>query len=151
MRAPLIVRWPGAVKAGVTNDHISAHWDLLPTLCELASIETPSGVDGISMVATLTGKADQTQHEHLYWEFYERGGKRAVRFGPWKAVQLNVNQNPNAPIELYHLPTDLGEQTNVAQEHPEQVRQALAFLKAHTLFTVLEVRAPQEEWLAKSP
>ena len=41
IRVPLIVRWPGKVKAGQTSDHICAHWDILPTIAEIAGIESP--------------------------------------------------------------------------------------------------------------
>lgn len=133
IRAPLLARWPGKIKPGSVNDHPSAHWDMLPTFCELAGAETPSGVDGISMVKTLLGQPGQPKHDYLYWEFYERGGKRAVRFGDWKVVQLNVNKNQDAPLQLYHLPSDLGEETDVAAEHPDLIRKAKGyFADAHT-------------------
>lgn len=134
IRAPLIARWPGKVPAGSESEHISAHWDMLPTFCELANASVPEATDGISMVAELMGQSSkQKPHDYLYWEFYERGGKRAARFGDWKAVQLNVNKDSNAPVEIYHLPTDVGETNNVAMQHPEEVEKALAiFADAHT-------------------
>ncbi|GAA4429642.1 arylsulfatase [Bremerella cremea] len=133
IRAPFMVRWPGHVKAGTESDMISAHWDVLPTLCELAGVEVPAGLDGISMVPTLTGKGDQPQHEYLYWEFFERGGKRAVRLGKWKGIQLNMTNKPNAPIEIYNIEEDLEEQNNVADKHPEVVAQVKRiFDEAHT-------------------
>lgn len=134
VRAPLIVRWPGKIKAGSTSELISAHWDMLPTFCELAGTETPAGVDGISMVAELTGAGAQKKHEFLYWEFYERGGKRAVRFDNYKALQLNLKGvNQTAGVELYDLTTDIGEQTNIAAQHPVLVKRALDyFAAAHT-------------------
>ena len=39
--------------------------------------------------------------------------------GDWKALRLNMDSNPNAPIELYNLAKDEGEQINVANENPE--------------------------------
>lgn len=122
IRVPLIARWPGHVPAGTTSDHISAHWDVLPTLCELAGVEPPKNVDGLSMAAVLAGQPDkQQQHEYLYWEFPSVGGKQAVRLGPWKGVRTNLRKNPQAKFALYHLGKDLGETTNVADEHPEIV------------------------------
>lgn len=131
IRAPLVARWPGHIPAGSISHHTSAHWDMLPTFCELAGIKPPKSIDGISMVAELTGNSDkQPQHEYLYWEFYERGGKRAVRFGDWKAVQLNVNKSLESPIELYHLPTDVGEENNVAAQHVDLVARAKRYFQA---------------------
>jgi arylsulfatase A-like enzyme len=134
IRAPLLARWPGKIDADSTSDLVSAHWDMLPTFCELAGAEQPTASDGISMVKTLLGHSEQQQtHEYLYWEFYERGGKRAVRFGDWKAVQLDLNKDANSPVELYHLPSDIGEEQNVAAEHPDLVAKAQAmFQDAHT-------------------
>ena len=134
IRAPLIARWPGQIPAGTTSDHISAHWDLLPTLCDLAGLPTPESTDGISMVNELLGEsAKQTKHDYLYWEFYEQGGKRAARFGPWKAVQLNLNKQSDPPIEIYHLGNDEGEEDNVASTHKDQVDLARQiFENAHT-------------------
>jgi len=125
IRAPLLARWPGTIEAGTESDLASAHWDMLPTFTELAGAKTPENIDGISIVPTLTGEGDQAKHDYLYWEFYERGGKRAVRFGPWKAVQLEISKHGfEAPIELYHLDKDIGEENNVAAEHPELVEKA---------------------------
>lgn len=139
IRAPLIARWQGKVPAGTTSDHISAHWDMLPTFCELADAEIPAKVDGISMVNTLIGAPEkQEKHEYLYWEFYERGGKRAARFGDWKAVQLGVNKDADAAIEIYYLPDDVGERKNLANENPDMVATAKKIFK--------DAYTPSEFW-----
>lgn len=130
IRVPLIARWPGKIAAGKESDLISAHWDMLPTFCELAGASSRDESDGISLINELMGKSEeQEKHDFLYWEFYAQGGKRAVRFGDWKAVQLNVNKNFDGPIQLYHLPTDLGEENNVAADNEEQVARARAYMK----------------------
>jgi arylsulfatase A-like enzyme len=77
--------------------------------------------DGISLLPTLTGLPDQAPHDYLYWEFSEQGGKQAVLMGDWKAVRLDVMENPTAPLELYHLAEDVGEENDVAAQHPEWV------------------------------
>jgi arylsulfatase A len=124
IRMPMIARWPGQIEAGSTSDHISAFWDVLPTLCELSGVETPVGLDGISFGPSLLGQdGQQQQHGHLYWEFHEQGKKQAVRKGDWKAIRTGLAQNPDAPVELYHLAEDPGEERNVAGQHPERVRE----------------------------
>ena len=134
IRAPLIARWPGKIKAGSISNHISAHWDMLPTFCELAGSKSPAGIDGKSMVAELTGQGAQPKHEFLYWEFYERGGKRAVRFDKWKAVQLNLTGvNQTSGVELYDLSKDVGEEHDIASANPEIVNRAIEYFTAsHT-------------------
>ncbi len=130
IRVPMIACWPGKVPAGTVSDHISAFWDVLPTLAELAGAPVPENMDGISFLPTLLGQPEkQKQHEYLYWEFYEQGGKQAVRWGRWKGIRLNVRKNPNGPIELYDLQTDLHEDHNVADQHPDIVAQIARFMK----------------------
>jgi len=134
IRAPLIAWWPGKIKAGTTSDHVSAHWDVLPTLCELAEIEPPTGIDGISYAPTLFGQSDrQAQHDYLYWEFYPRAGKRAVRMGKWKALQHRVGKQDQSPLRLFDLSKDIAEQHDVAQQYPEIVAKMRKVMReAHT-------------------
>lgn len=133
IRVPLIVRWSGHIPRMSETNHISAFQDLLPTIAELAEVEAPKNIDGISFVPTLLNQKDQRAHDFLYWEFTEQGGKRAIRQGDWKLVQTDVSkQSPKRP-ELYHLPDDLGETKNVASEQPEVVdRLAKLMDQAHT-------------------
>ena len=130
IRVPMIVRWPGTAPAGRSTDHLGYFGDLMATAAELAGVECPSPNDSVSLVPTITGKPDaQQQHDYLYWEFYELGGKQAVRFENWKAVRVGWQ---TAPVELYDLSTDIGETTNVADQHPEVVDRCLALMdEAH--------------------
>lgn len=129
IRVPTIAWWPNTVKANSTTEHISAFWDVLPTMADLLETNVEANVDGISFLPTLTGEGDQQEHEYLYWEFTERGGRVAVRKGDWKAVIYDVNQNPDAPIELYDLSQDLGEENNIAEQHPEIVEEMKNIMK----------------------
>lgn len=130
IRVPMIAYWPGKIEAGSESDHISAFWDVMPTLAELTDTEVT--LDGISFLPTLTGNGEQTKHDYLYWEFHEQGGRQAVRKGNWKAVKLDVKENPDAPLELYDLSTDLQEENNVADEHPKMVEEIQGYMaEAH--------------------
>lgn len=132
IRIPFIARWPGRIQAGSINKHIGAFWDFLPTVCELAGIQAPDNIDGISFLPALTGKK-QPKHKYLYWEFHEQGGKQAVLMEPWKGIRINVRINPDGPIELYDLSQDQKEQTDVSSLHPEIVKKiGLIMKQAHT-------------------
>ncbi|WP_417736377.1 arylsulfatase [Rosistilla oblonga] len=120
IRMPTIARWPGKIAAGSTSDQLLAHYDWLPTACELAGIDPPAGVDGISFAATLLGQS-QRPHEYLFWSY---GDKKAARIGNWKAVIPGKNK----PLELYDLANDIGETKDVADQHPdvvEKMKQAI--------------------------
>jgi len=121
IRTPMLVRWPGKVKAGSKSDHISAFWDILPTFADITGAESLENIDGISFLPTLLGKK-QKQHEFLYWEFHEQGGKMAVRMGNWKAVKLNIDKTPQGVTELFDLSKDISESNNVAEANPELVK-----------------------------
>lgn len=145
IRVPFIAWWPGTVQPGTETDHISAFWDFLPTACDLSGVECPAGLDGISYLPTLRGQpAQQKQHDYLYWEFFEQGGKRAVRMGNWKAVQRGVQQAPDGPILLFDLEKDLGETADIAAEHPEIVQKMKQiFHEAHTPSEIFKWKSEQ--------
>jgi arylsulfatase A-like enzyme len=134
IREPMIVRWPGHVAASSISDLPWAFWDFLPTCCELAGIETLAGLDGVSVVPTLLGREGQKTHSYLYWEFHEPSSRQAVRFGDWKAVR----HKPSGTVELYDLRADVGEQFNVAGQHPDLVARATRMFK--------EARTDSETW-----
>ncbi len=121
IRVPFIARWPGKIKAGTVSKLPAAFYDVLPTLCELAKIEPPKNTDGISFLPTLLGKGKQRQHEFLFWDFNGYGGQQAVRMGNWKGLRRNL-QRGNTKLELYNLASDIGEQTDVAAQHPAIVK-----------------------------
>lgn len=124
IRVPMIVRWPGTIKAGVTTDHISAFWDLMPTFADLLNIKLKSRTDGISFFPTLTGaEKKQKEHAHLYWEFHEQGGRMALRQAEWKLAWNNIDKNPQGVPELYNLKDDPSETNDLAARYPDKVKQ----------------------------
>ena len=134
IRVPMIARWPGPIEAGSRSEHVSAFWDVMPTLAELAGAEVPADIDGISFAPSLLGRSQkQKKHDYLYWEFHEQGGRQAVRKGRWKAIRLQVKRDPNGPLELYDLQADPQEKNNVASQHPDIVAKMEQIMtEAHT-------------------
>ncbi|GAA4305478.1 arylsulfatase [Compostibacter hankyongensis] len=134
IREPFIACWPARIKAGRVTRHVTAAWDLLPTLCQIAGVRPSVPVDGISFLPALLGKGQQPQHPFLYWELYDYNynwqkpgnrlprnwlQSRAVRMGKWKGIQNNVYKDKQAAIALYDLEKDPGEQHDAAAEHPD--------------------------------
>lgn len=128
VRAPMIVRWPSKIKGRSKSSHVSAFWDVMPTLADAAGVPVPKNIDGISFMPELVGE-QQEQHDYLYWEFHEQGGKQAVRKGKWKAVRLNCFDEAKTTVELYDLSADKGEENNVAAEYPQIVEEMLVIMQ----------------------
>jgi arylsulfatase A len=129
IRVPMIAWWPGKITAGTKTDHLSAFWDVYPTLAELTGQEIHDSVDGISFLPVLLGKEGQQEHEYLYWEFHEKNGRQAIRKGDWKLVRYDVFSPGETTTELYNIAQDPSETRNVAGENPE-ITQALLKLMA---------------------
>lgn len=130
IRTPFIVKWPGVVAPGSVSYHESAFWDFMPTICDLIGASVPPGTDGLSYLPALTGKGEQKQHDYLYFEFHERGGKQAVIKDRWKLIHLQVNNPEKETYELYELNADPGEIANVAFWYPEKVQELKQIMAA---------------------
>ena len=117
-----MVAWcPGTIKAGAQSDHISAFWDVMPTLAELTGTVLPGKTDGISFLPTLLSKKDQQAHDYLYWEFHELNGREALRSGKWKLIRQPIVGE--TILELYDLSNDIHEDTNLAEKYPDKVKE----------------------------
>lgn len=129
IRVPFIARWPGKIKAGGVSGHVGYFGDFFATAAELSGSKTPAGLDSISLMPTLLGKAsEQRQHDFLYWEYL--GGsvsssQAVLMDGRWKAIRTGSRM---APLELYDLREDIGETNNVAASHPDIVTKLEAYL-----------------------
>jgi arylsulfatase A len=139
MREPTIAWWPGHIAPGSTCDAVAGNIDLLPTFVRLAggALPTDRKIDGADLSPLLLG---QTKESPRPAHFYFNGNRlEAVRSGPWKlAVAPQAEHTgkekapapgPKAPFvpKLYDLDRDPGETTDVAQEHPEEVKRLQGF------------------------
>ena len=143
IREPMIAVWEGHIKPGTQSDHISAFWDVMPTLAEVSEANIPVQIDGISFLPALTGKGVQKEHEYLYWEFPSYQGQQAVRKGDWKAMRMDILKG-NMTINLYNLKDDISEDQDVAAENPGIVKDMERIMKeAHTQAATVRFRMKQ--------
>jgi arylsulfatase A-like enzyme len=136
-RVPLVVAGPGVARRGARTDVVTTSVDLYPTLLELAGLEPPEEqlLDGVSLAPVLAG-ADELSREAVFWHFPHpflgRPPCSTVRRGPWKLVRwLDEHPDYPAPLELYDLEEDPGEEHDVAAEHPRVVRELTRRLDHH--------------------
>lgn len=116
IRIPMIVRWPGKIAEGTSNDAVWAFWDFLPTAADLAGLPIKNNTDGISVLPTLLGEK-QKLHDYLYWDYGHSRDEflQAARWQDWKGIIDNSTDK----IEIYNLATDPGEENNLASERPD--------------------------------
>jgi arylsulfatase len=122
IHVPMVVSWPEKVKKAVVSDHIFAAWDMFPTFCDITGSDHPDGLDGISILPSITGKGKQNEHEFLYWEYPERRGQQAVRMDNWKGIR-DSTRDGNMKIRLFNLKDDIAEEKDLSGSYPEIVKQ----------------------------
>jgi arylsulfatase A-like enzyme len=134
IRVPLLVRWPGVAKPASVNATPVIIYDWFPKLLEAAGAKVPAGpVDGRDLAPLLRGRPDSGFDRPLVWHFpnfwggLEHPGPRegpglgpssTLRRGDWKLIYYHIDRR----FELFHLATDLGETTNLADREPERLR-----------------------------
>ncbi len=90
LRVPMIVRYPGKVKAGARSDTPGYFADWFPTLCEATGLETPDGLDGESLWPVITGGESKADRKPMVWVYPEYGGQVAVMMGKMKALRRGL-------------------------------------------------------------
>ena len=133
MNAPLLMRWPGKIKAGSVFDQMTQSIDYAPTMLDAAGIQAPSFMQGLSLVPALTGRQKKIPRPYLYYHFYEYKADHTVlphlgiRGERYKLIYFyTVNE-----WELYDLQKDPDEQQNLFRSAAHQ--SVVALLKKELL------------------
>ncbi len=135
IREPMIVRWPGVVKAGAVSDAIVTSTDFYPTMLDMAGLPPKPNqhVDGRSFVSAL-----KQQHPFdrgpIFWHYPHYGNQgstpgAAVRYGDYKLIEFYEDNR----CELYNLKSDISEKDNLVLKMPEKANQLHKMLRAWQL------------------
>ena len=143
-REPFIVKYPPRIQGGSIVDVPVMGIDLLPTIANLTGADLPERtIDGKDVMPLLTQESTESPHE-AYFFYYDVNQLQGVRYGDYKLyfehTYRTMAGQPQGKdglpgdytyltldeVELYHLPTDPGERTNIAEKHPEVVAQIKA-------------------------
>ena len=121
LHVPLIIRYPGCVPAGKRVAGYNQHKDLVPTLLELADIESDIAFDGKSLTPLMNGEITSYDSEFYITECTWMR-KHGWRTPEWKLiVALEPDFHFKPPVELYNLIQDPDENNNLVDEHPDIV------------------------------
>lgn len=143
-RIPLLVAAPGCA-AGQKSTSLVETVDIYPTLCQLANLPVPDGLDGISFAGILQDTASKTRESAIH--VYPRGERlgRAIRTDKYRMVEWKrPGSGPDsAEFELYDYQTDPLETRNIAGSEPMVMKEMRSILAQHP-----EPR-PQQKAVAK--
>lgn len=135
VREPTIAWWPGRVKAGSSSDQIAGTTDVLPTFVNLAggAIDPDRRIDGVDLSSLLLGTSQHSGRD--VWHYFRGMNLEAVRFENWKlaiapqSIGMGFRESPadlqKKEPRLYNLAEDIGETTDIANQHPDVVRRLL--------------------------
>jgi len=148
IREPLIIKWPGVVKAGSTCSEPVTSTDFYPTMLEIAALplRPKQHVDGVSLVPLLKQRGG-LRREAIYWHYphYHGSNSRpsaAVRAGDYKLIEWYET----GQVELYNLKEDIGERNDLAAKMPQKAAQLKKML--HEWLTETGATVPTVELLA---
>jgi arylsulfatase A-like enzyme len=115
IRVPFMMKWPGHVSAGRTNDWPVSSLDVLPTAVAAAGGHLSPGtqLDGVDLMPCVTARRSAAPHDRLFWRF---GDRTAARLGDWKIVKM-----PGSGIQLFNIVDDVSETTNLAAREPARL------------------------------
>jgi arylsulfatase len=139
IKVPCIMRWPGKIKEGIVNDEVLTTMDFFPTFSELAGATVPKDlqIDGKSFTDVLF---NDKKSNHDYFFYYAYTHLQAVRDHEWKLV-LPRPEKPKymgwwarkidevSEITLFHIKSDREEKFNVADQHPEKVKELMLVIE----------------------
>lgn len=117
MRTPLLMRWPGHIRAGSVSNVMAQNIDFAPTLLGAAGVQVPSSMQGISLLPVLTGRSTTLNRPYLYYHYYEFVKDHTVlphlgiRGDRYKLIYFYTANE----WELYDEQTDPQEQKNLVR------------------------------------
>lgn len=145
VRVPAVAQWPGVIPAGSTCREPIMTIDLLPTITAWIKGDLPKErIDGLDCRTLFTDPAHAKSPHESFAFYYQDNQLQAVRSGRWKVMLPHTyrtmqGQPPGKdgvpgkyrPVkietpELYDLTADIGETTNLAQAHPDELKRLLA-------------------------
>ncbi len=149
IREPLIVKWPGKVKANSVSEALVSSVDFYPTFTEIAKGILPVGqsLDGKSIVPELT--LDEYDEERaIFWHYpvyHHDVPASAVRKGDWKLIHFLDDGHK----ELYNLKEDIGETVDRSTDSPEKVKELYNLLDQWRISVKAELPVPNPDFNEK--
>lgn len=114
INVPLIIRWPQQIRKGRTSKRLTANYDILPTIAEITGYSEKYKSDGISFFNELIGVSDKDEHSFVVYSSFL--GPTLITNDGWKLRSFLKKD----AFELYFLPDDYREETDLSEKFPEK-------------------------------
>ncbi|QDU64434.1 Arylsulfatase [Planctomycetes bacterium Pan216] len=145
LRTPLLVRWPGVVKAGSVNTDIVSNLDFAETFLDIAGVKVPKDMQGRSLLPLLEGKTPEDWRKSFYYHYYEYPAVHSVHrhYGVVTDRYKLIYFYQIGEWELYDLEKDPNELRNVYGE--KEYESVVANLKKELTRLREELKVPEED------
>ena len=118
IRVPFMLQWKGKLPERKTDGRFIVTTDIFATAAAISGGKPARGDDGVNLMPYLTGQKNEDPHDFFYWR---QGPRTAVRQGPWKL--LNMKRKGAPEWELYNIPNDISEESNLAATNPTKLKE----------------------------
>lgn len=131
LRVPAMARWPGHIPPGSKTERVTLTMDIFATVLEVAAVDRPPDIDGVSFLSAVTDQRDAAIKRDLYFVRREGGSQyggktiEALLRDEWKLVQ----DSPFRPLELYNLKSDPQETDDLVNREPRIFNELSAALR----------------------
>ncbi|WP_040756835.1 sulfatase family protein [Winogradskyella psychrotolerans] len=140
---PFIVKWPNHIKPGAKSNQLFSQIDLLNTLASITNSELPKGLqhDSFNFSNVWLTNTDDPVRETIVHNTW--ASKYAIRKGDWLYINNKDGYHTRIPkwfeegqrfktakdtVQLFNLKDDIGQNTNLASQFPEKVKELAAAL-----------------------
>ncbi|VGO15618.1 Arylsulfatase [Pontiella desulfatans] len=142
IREPWIIRYPGITQPGAVSDELICSIDLFPTLASAAGAEVQHEIDGVDLLPALKGEL--LEKRPLYWHYPHYSNQGGIPGGAIRVGDYKLFENyEDGRVTLHNLKDDIGEQNDIAAQHPEKVKQMRA--KLHAWYKTVDAKFLREK------
>ena len=128
IRVACIMSWPGTIPTETSCDESITGMDLFTTLANISGAKIPQDrvIDGKNILPLMQGDDKAISPHTAVYGFKSKGGLMSVRYKNWKLIMPGKHRTGDFETpQLYNLTNDIGETTNVADNHPSIVKEIL--------------------------
>lgn len=148
VRSPLIIKYPGKIKAGAVSETTFSTVDILPTIAHLTGAELPKNeIDGKNVWKLMSGESSENPHKYYpfstggkfegiisadgKWKLHLPHSYRSVELGGKDGQSGKYKKTASIDFSLFDMKNDPSEKINVIEKYPEIASELKKIAAAH--------------------